>query len=261
MHIGGTTQSSTTLPGGSTVPGAFSVSGALTTAGFTSTGIDDNATSTAITIDANENLGIGTASPLSKLDVSGGFVTVSKDANTAGRIGASEYITGSTANDLIVQATGSGVTKLYQSGVNSLNIDAAGRVTKPLQPAFRVSNAGAADYTTIGYMTFGAATLNTGTHYSTSTGKFTAPIAGIYYFAFRALTRAVTQTNMWVGINVNGTALTQTYHTHTNHSNISAESIVSLSANDYVQVYLGGGGIHSGSGHDKYTFFQGYLLG
>jgi hypothetical protein len=34
-----------------------------TIAGFTSTGIDDNATSTAITIDASENVGIGTTSP------------------------------------------------------------------------------------------------------------------------------------------------------------------------------------------------------
>jgi hypothetical protein len=62
MHIGGTTQSSTTLPGGSTVPGDFNVSGTLTAAGFTgftSTGIDDNATSNAITIDSDENVGIG----------------------------------------------------------------------------------------------------------------------------------------------------------------------------------------------------------
>ena len=36
---------------------------------FTSTGIDDNATSTAITIDSSENVGIGTASPAEKLDV------------------------------------------------------------------------------------------------------------------------------------------------------------------------------------------------
>jgi len=36
---------------------------------FTSTGIDDNATSTAITIDASENVGIGTSSPDSKLYV------------------------------------------------------------------------------------------------------------------------------------------------------------------------------------------------
>jgi hypothetical protein len=39
--------------------GAITVPGSLTTAGFTSTGIDDNATSTAITIDASDNVGIG----------------------------------------------------------------------------------------------------------------------------------------------------------------------------------------------------------
>lgn len=37
---------------------------------FESTGIDDNATSTAITIDSSENVGIGTGSPNSKLEVS-----------------------------------------------------------------------------------------------------------------------------------------------------------------------------------------------
>ena len=42
-----------------------------TIAGFTSTGIDDNANSTAITIDASENVGIGTSSPSEKLVVNG----------------------------------------------------------------------------------------------------------------------------------------------------------------------------------------------
>jgi hypothetical protein len=36
---------------------------------FTSTGIDDNATSNAITIDSSENIGIGTSSPTTRLDV------------------------------------------------------------------------------------------------------------------------------------------------------------------------------------------------
>ena len=40
-----------------------------TIAGFTSTGIDDNATSTAITIDASENVGIGITSPNERLSV------------------------------------------------------------------------------------------------------------------------------------------------------------------------------------------------
>jgi hypothetical protein len=43
-----------------------------TIAGFTSTGIDDNATSTAITIDASENVGIGTSSPAQRLHITGG---------------------------------------------------------------------------------------------------------------------------------------------------------------------------------------------
>ena len=49
-----TTQTTSGLPltGGT-------MTGALTTTGFTSTGIDDNATSTAITIDASENVSIG----------------------------------------------------------------------------------------------------------------------------------------------------------------------------------------------------------
>ena len=40
-----------------------------TISNFTSTGIDDNATSTAITIDASENVGIGIASPTEKLHI------------------------------------------------------------------------------------------------------------------------------------------------------------------------------------------------
>ena len=41
----------------------------LTTGTFTSTGIDDNATSTAITIDSSQKVGIGTASPYGELSI------------------------------------------------------------------------------------------------------------------------------------------------------------------------------------------------
>ena len=102
------------------------VTGSVTCDGFTSTGIDDNATSTAITINASENVGIGTTSPLSKLDVSGSFITVSQGAATTGRIGSSDNIAGGTANDLIIQATGSTVTRFFQSGAESIRLDTDG---------------------------------------------------------------------------------------------------------------------------------------
>jgi hypothetical protein len=48
-----------TIPSGAT----------LSTASFSSTGIDDNATSTAITIDSSENVGIGETAPLGKVHI------------------------------------------------------------------------------------------------------------------------------------------------------------------------------------------------
>ena len=130
-----------------------------------------------------DRVGIGTATPLSKLDVTGGFITVSKDANTAGRVGASEYITGSTANDLIVQATGSTITRFYQSGVNSLNIDATGAVTKPNHPCFSAT----ADTTNIPLATTTTVALSgerfdVGSNLASNT--FTAPITGKYLFCY-----------------------------------------------------------------------------
>ena len=51
---------------------------------FKSTGIDDNATSTAVTIDASENVGVGTSSPLGNLSVEGNgrLVTIGDSGST-----------------------------------------------------------------------------------------------------------------------------------------------------------------------------------
>jgi hypothetical protein len=55
-----------------------------TITGFTSTGIDDNATSTAITIDSNENVGINTTSPQAKLHIVRTDVGALNDGNSNG---------------------------------------------------------------------------------------------------------------------------------------------------------------------------------
>jgi len=81
-------------------------------AGFESTGIDDNATSTAITIDSSENVGIGTATPAAILDLGGNFY--SGIPTTLAQL----------INNLSLFATGS--APLYGLGVSSgaLNITA-----------------------------------------------------------------------------------------------------------------------------------------
>ena len=61
---------------------------------FSSTGIDDNATSTAITIDSSERVGIGTASPTYSLEVIG--ATASQTAKFKGR---TVNIDGASASD------------------------------------------------------------------------------------------------------------------------------------------------------------------
>src|SRR5210317_773656 len=79
-------QSGTTLTIGASGDSVNIASGATIT-DFTSTGIDDNATSTAITIDSSENVGIGTSSPSARLHIAndqGGAVgRVLIDANVS----------------------------------------------------------------------------------------------------------------------------------------------------------------------------------
>ena len=76
--IGGTTAAAgsfTTLSASTSITGTLAtaaqpnITSVGTLTGFTSTGIDDNADATAITIDSSENVGIGTTSPDNKLHV------------------------------------------------------------------------------------------------------------------------------------------------------------------------------------------------
>jgi hypothetical protein len=67
---------------------------------FKSTGIDDNATSTAITIDASENVGIGTSSPSALIDAvtnTNDYVAKFIQSNTSNGDGV-QIIVGSTAS-------------------------------------------------------------------------------------------------------------------------------------------------------------------
>jgi hypothetical protein len=90
---------------------------------------EDTGTTPKLFWDASaESLGIGTSSPLSALDVSNSFITVSKGAATTGRIGASDYIVGGTDNDFVVQSSGTGVTRFVQTSTEAMHIDSSGNL-------------------------------------------------------------------------------------------------------------------------------------
>ena len=86
---------------GVTIGGASAAAGTFTT--FTSTGIDDNALSTAVTINSSNNVGIGTSSPAGLLELSANNGTVA-DLSKSLRINNQSYTAGTYAGVLFQTA-------------------------------------------------------------------------------------------------------------------------------------------------------------
>ena len=219
-----------------------------------------------------DRVGIGTATPLSKLDVTGGFITVSKDANTAGRVGASEYITGSTANDLIVQATGSAITRFYQSGVNSLNIDATGAVTMPLQPAFLVTKNGTQQSnipinasTTVLFQT---ERFDQNADFASNT--FTAPVTGRYQLSVNLGLLNLDQSTSYITINIktSNAGYIQIFNPDifdqdADYFSVSHSVLVDMDASDtaFIEIFMPNDGAAQMDieGNAQYSYFSGFL--
>jgi hypothetical protein len=103
---------------------------------FTSQGIDDNATSTAVTLDSSGNVGIGVVPTFTPggsrklLQVtngsSGGQISLSNNSNESEnpRIFSDAYDLG-----FATATTGGGVIKFYTGGAEAVRIDALGRPT------------------------------------------------------------------------------------------------------------------------------------
>ena len=106
------------------------------TSSFTSPGIDDNANATAITIDSSENVGIGTVSPVTAVEVEGSETELMRLSSTSGNGGGVvgvgslglDFFSGSTHPAVLLSARESGIatyTSQFAISLRASNADTA----------------------------------------------------------------------------------------------------------------------------------------
>lgn len=132
------------------------------------------------------------------------------------------------------------------------------------KPAFRVRQTGTG--TSIGSdIIFNVADYNDGSYYNTTNGRFTAPVAGVYYVAYRQLPQNANDPGAFVfGIYKNGAewnrATTRKSLDNTWNSNMFSTH-VSLAVNDYITVRFIAGTTGATTYTDaNYNMFLGFLV-
>lgn len=137
-------------------------------------------------------------------------------------------------------------------------IDNSGRITSPYQPMFQAYNPFGQHITGTIEAPFNSTYVNTGGHYSTSTGRFTAPVAGRYAFHFDGLFDNISSGHH-ISMRKNGTQLDGSEGYSDGLSVCISKSMVwNLAAGDYISIFID---TANSRVHQRYGSFCGYLLG
>jgi len=157
-----------------------------------------------------------------------------------------------------------------QDATNSntaLSIDSSGRVTRNVIPSFRAVRASAGNVTYSAGANisadFDTTTFNVGNCFSTSTGKFTAPVDGLYYFMAQLYNNSAADSAKRVYIVFEGThgSANMFGQSHTISPNSFQNSgVINLLATETAYItcaYADTVIFH----HPTHSVFSGYLIG
>jgi hypothetical protein len=212
-------------------------------------------------------VGVGTNNPTVTLDVynGSGWGGLDIDGTAGGEIRLQKAGTrygGIYANDstglVLEAAAGTNTMLFYTNNTEQARINSTGVMTRPNHPCFDVSATG---ISLSGTIVFNTVYLDNNNNYSTSNGRFTAPVAGSYLFYTHYIKQNST-TVMRRRFDKNGAITLGQRHIRLDSANLydhgSLTIIIDLAAGDYVTVNQFAGTSHGGP---EYESFGGYLIG
>tara|TARA_R100000734_G_C3314382_1_gene105969 strand:+ start:1705 stop:2193 length:489 start_codon:yes stop_codon:yes gene_type:complete len=151
----------------------------------------------------------------------------------------------------------------HTNGTNAITIATDGKITFQTDViAFHVKKTDDATMTPKDPVIFNVETLNIGSHYSTSTGRFTAPKAGVYRFESSGHRQTTDSHSGRILIYKNGTTQIANQYVLNNggRARCYVSIIVQLAANDYITIATADDDFWAGSTGEGINF-SGHFIG
>ena len=234
--------------------------------------------------DASGNVGIGTASPgSSKLFVettgtlassfnstaaNGGYMTWRTNGTVIADLGTQINCFGTGDTDTFaINGRGARALLLGTNNTERVRISSGGQVTLANQPRFFAYGASGASGTSANYWIFPTAVVNTGSHYNTSTGIFTAPIAGVYKFTWSNIGNTIVDTYRYY-IRIDNVDVSSSFQLRLETAvagkyppSASVTYMTALSQGQTVRIYFVSDGSNASYSSGSYPWFTGELIG